>query len=38
MPPEFGIPTLGHRKVNIGLGKRRDGRTDPVEEKEDRKR
>ena len=33
MPPEFGIPTLGHRKVNIGLGKRRDGRTDPVEEK-----
>ena len=38
MPPEFGIPTLGHHKVNIGLGKRRDGRTDPVEEKEDRKR
>ena len=39
MPPEFGIPTLGHRKVNIGMvGKRRDGRTDPVEEKEDRKR
>jgi len=38
MPSEFGIPTLGHRKVNIGLGKRRDGRTDPVEEKEDRKR
>ena len=34
MPPEFGIPTLGHRKVNIGMvGKRRDGRTDPVEEK-----
>ena len=33
MPPEFGIPTLGHRKVNIGLGKKGDGRTDPVEEK-----
>lgn len=33
MPPESGIPMLDHRKVNIGLGKRRDGRTDPVEEK-----
>ena len=33
MPPESGTPTLGYRKVNIGLGKRRDGRTDPVEEK-----
>lgn len=30
---ESGIPMLDHRKVNIGLGKRRDGRTDPVEEK-----
>ena len=33
MPPESGIPMLDHRKVNIGLGRRRDGRTDPVEEK-----
>ena len=33
MQPESGIPMLDHRKVNIGLGKRRDGRTDPVEEK-----
>ena len=33
MLPESGTPTLGYRKVNIGLGRRRDGRTDPVEEK-----
>ena len=31
MPPESGIPTLGHSKVNIGLGKRRDGGTDPAD-------
>ena len=30
MLPESGIPMLDHLKVNIGLGKRRHGRTDPV--------